>query len=234
MNFQKLKEIRSIIQHINKPDESELLSKILNPDLLLSLTQPIFFDELKLIVDNIYDKKIDGDIIEAGVWSGATAIYLKALLESKNINKSIWLLDAFEDGFNLENYTKEKDITAIKKITSWKGLKSPSFNNVVDNFKKFDLWDDSIKIIKGDIFKTYTHCNPLKISILRIDLDFYESTDFMLRNFYERVSEGGYIIIDDYGVDEFSCKEAVDKFRNDYNITSELKRIGDFVAYWIK
>jgi hypothetical protein len=49
------------------------------------------------------------------------------------------------------------------------------------------------------------------IALLRLDGDWYESTKICLENLYQKVVEGGYIIIDDYGT--FSgCAQAVDEF----------------------
>lgn len=68
---------------------------------------------------------------------------------------------------------------------------------------------NNIHYIVGDITKTQTF--PDKIAILRLDTDFYESTSFELAHFYEKVSSGGYIIIDDYGHWK-GCRKAVDEF----------------------
>ena len=52
---------------------------------------------------------------------------------------------------------------------------------------------------------------PEKISLLRLDTDFYESTKAELENLYPSLQAGGIIIIDDYGHWE-GCKKAVDEF----------------------
>jgi O-methyltransferase len=68
---------------------------------------------------------------------------------------------------------------------------------------------DLIKYHVGDILKT--KFIPDKISLLRLDTDWYESTKFELDNFYDKVSIGGIVIIDDYG-HWSGCKKAVDEF----------------------
>ena len=50
--------------------------------------------------------------------------------------------------------------------------------------------EDTLKI-KGNI--------PKKISILRLDTDWYESTLAELKHLYPRLVKGGVLIIDDYG-----------------------------------
>ncbi|MBX2958714.1 MAG: hypothetical protein KF732_02050 [Flavobacteriales bacterium] len=228
-----LKKIRESISQLEGTDEGELRNVLVNSK-LLSLTQPVFFDELFFIIEDIKRSNIQGCVIEAGVWSGATAIYIKALMNFFEINRNLWLLDGFGQELDFSFFKHEKDIIAIKKFISWEDVKTPSKEDVINNFKIFDLWDEKIEIIQGDIFNTYNLCFEDSIALLRVDLDFYESTYFILEKFYERVSIGGYVVIDDYGVNEFNCKEAVDKFRSENNILTELKRVGDFVAYWRK
>jgi hypothetical protein len=52
---------------------------------------------------------------------------------------------------------------------------------------------------------------PNKIALLRLDTDFYDSTKYELDHFYQYVSKGGIIIIDDYGFWKGSRK-ATDEF----------------------
>ena len=49
------------------------------------------------------------------------------------------------------------------------------------------------------------------IAILRLDGDLYESTRVCLDHLYDRVVEGGFVIVDDYGTFA-GCRKAVDEF----------------------
>lgn len=228
-----INQLRNIILQLEGTDENELRN-LLKTTSILSLTQPVFFDELILIVKDIAEKNIQGDFVEVGTWRGATALFLKGLIRHYKLAKKLWLFDNFDEELNLSIYKHEKDIKAINLYFNWKDIIVPTKKYVINNFKKFNLYDTDLKITKGDIFETYSNYSDKKISLLRIDVDFYESTFFVLEKFYEKVEKGGFIIIDDYGVNKFNCKDAVDKFRNDNNITNELIKIGDFVVYWIK
>ena len=53
-----------------------------------------------------------------------------------------------------------------------------------------------------------------------------------LTNLYDKVSDSGYIIIDDYGLPP--CAKAVEDFRAARGIESELKKIDWAGAYWQK
>ena len=58
---------------------------------------------------------------------------------------------------------------------------------------------------------------PKKISILRLDTDFYESTKIELETFYPLLSQKGVLIIDDYG-DFPGCRKAVDEYFSDKKV----------------
>ena len=55
------------------------------------------------------------------------------------------------------------------------------------------------------------------ISILRLDGDWYNSVKICLNKLYEKVIEGGIIIIDDYG-HFIGAKNATDEFREENNM----------------
>ena len=70
--------------------------------------------------------------------------------------------------------------------------------------------------------------------MLRADGDMYESTMDIVFNLYDKLSVGGFIIIDDYGIAE--CKRAILDFRRMHKITEPI--IGftkdDFKVFWVK
>ncbi len=52
---------------------------------------------------------------------------------------------------------------------------------------------------------------PKKISLLRLDTDWYESTKVELEILYPLLQKGGILIIDDYGHFK-GCRKAVDEY----------------------
>ena len=68
--------------------------------------------------------------------------------------------------------------------------------------------------------------------MLHIDVDFYQPTFFSLEKFYPKVIDGGWIIIDDYNVEIFDCKKAVDEFRTINNISDKLIKLGNYQVGW--
>ena len=76
---------------------------------------------------------------------------------------------------------------------------------------------DNLKLISGKVEDTLTiESNlPEKISILRLDTDWYESTKVEFEVLFPRLQKGGVLIIDDYGRWAGSRK-AVDEFFEGY------------------
>jgi hypothetical protein len=70
-----------------------------------------------------------------------------------------------------------------------------------------------------------------QLAVLRLDGDFFESTMDGLNNLYHKISPGGFCIVDDYNA-FVECKQAVDAFRSQHNITSEIKTIDSEGVYW--
>ena len=66
-----------------------------------------------------------------------------------------------------------------------------------------------------------------RLAILRVDADLYESTRDVLDALYGRVSNGGYVVIDDYWAFE-PCRSAVDEFLSARGERVEPRRIDWF------
>src|SRR5690606_30700244 len=71
------------------------------------------------------------------------------------------------------------------------------------------------------------------LALLRLDGDMYESTMDGLVHLYDKLSEGGTLIVDDSFLFE-AHRKAVDEFRAARGIENPIIRIDDFGGYWIK
>jgi hypothetical protein len=67
--------------------------------------------------------------------------------------------------------------------------------------------------------------------VLRLDGDLYESTMDALVALYDRVSPGGFVIVDDYHGWPV-CKKAVDEFRAERGIVAPLRGIDALATFW--
>ncbi|PWG04349.1 TylF/MycF/NovP-related O-methyltransferase [Polaribacter aquimarinus] len=179
------------------------------------------------LVKDIAKNKIEGDFFEAGVWKGGASIYLNALnIAFCDGKKNIWLADSFE---GLPKPTLPQDVDF--DFTQYNELSIP-LKQVIQNFKNYNLLTNNVFFLKGWFKDTLPNATVSNISLLRLDGDLYESTMDILNNLYDKVVSGGYIVVDDYGLE--CCKLAISDFRNSRGITEEIIEIDWTGAYWIK
>jgi len=99
------------------------------------------------------------------------------------------------------------------------------------NFDRYGLLDDQVRFLEGWFADTLPMAPIEQLAVLRLDGDLYESTMDALVPLYEKVSPGGFVIVDDYGAWE-PCRKAVDDFRAQHGITDEIVEVDWTGVYW--
>jgi O-methyltransferase len=162
--------------------------------------------------------KIEGDIVECGVWRGGYLIFLSHLFS----DKKIWACDSYEGFQPLDrvNYKFKGERHTPSFTHGAKGPLAISLEEVKNNFKNYGLDEDRIKYLKGFVNETLPSSGIEKISLLRVDVDAYSATLEVLDNLYSKVQFGGYIIFDDLNLTE--SYEAVKYFLNRENLPLEV------------
>ena len=175
----------------------------------------------------VKEKNIEGDIVECGVWKGGNLMIFNSLLKFYKMNKKIFAYDTFEGMTKPSNFDLDfkgnlaNDLLVKTKVHSnnhdniWC---YSTLDNVKNNIKKITGEIANINFINGDVLETLDKSInlPNKISILRLDTDFYESTKKELEVLFPLLQNGGVLIIDDYG-HWSGAKKAVDEyFKNKY------------------
>lgn len=201
-------------------DKNEFIN-IVKPYTMTSVERiGCLFDSLEYIRLN----NIEGDFVECGVWKGGNIFGIIEYLKFHNIeNRKVWLYDTFEGmtepgNFDIDlNNNKAKDI--FKSVICYSPLDEVKALMNISEFNK-----ENLIYVVGDINETLNNVNniPSKISILRLDTDWYDSTKKELEVLFPVLSYSGVMIVDDYGhwagsrkaVDEYLG--AVDKEIIDY------------------
>lgn len=168
----------------------------------------------------VVDENIDGDFVECGVWRGGNAIIAKKIFEKMGSKKKLYLFDTFtgmtEPSEFDKDFVKNEDArdkyfyNQEKNFNKWCYA---SIDDVKKNIKDICKNIDDINFIKGDVKNTLQNEKnlPKKISVLRLDTDWYESTLIELKVLYPLLSLKGSLVIDDYGHWQGS-KKAVDEY----------------------
>jgi hypothetical protein len=188
-------------------------------------------DNIQDAVEDVLQKDVPGDLVETGVWRGGATIFMKALLKAYgDTSRVVWVVDSFE-GLptpDLNKYPADRGHTLHLHLTL-----AVSMASVRDNFKRVRLLDKNVRFLKG-WFKDTLPKSPIKrIAVLRLDGDYYESTMDVLTNLYDKVSPGGWILVDDYTSIK-SCRKAVDDFREEKGIVEPMWSVDWSGVYWIK
>ena len=187
-------------------------------------------DNLKSCLEDVITNNVSGDFIETGVWRGGASIFAKGILNAHGqTDRKVWLADSFE-GLPRPN---PKDYPADQGDEHYKyDFLRVGVEEVKSNFRKYGLLDENVVFVKGWFKDTLPTLQIGPIAVLRLDGDMYESTMDALKALYNKVSLGGYIIVDDYCIP--SCAKAIADFRESHHITSEMHEIDGTGVFWQK
>ena len=180
---------------------------------------------IRELTEIVLDEKVPGDLVECGVWRGGAAIMMKAVLDFHGADRTVWLADSFE-GLPAPSAPQDEgyDLSTMPYLSAGE-------QTVRENFERFGLLDEKVKMLPG-WFKDSLPDAPIEqIAILRADADLYESTMDILNNLYAKVSPGGFVILDDYLSWE-PCRRAVTEFRASRSISSPIVEIDGSAVYW--
>ncbi len=184
-------------------------------------------DDLDLCVTTALEDGVPGDLVEAGVWRGGASILMRGILAAHgDTDRTVWVADSFAGLPKPESERDTLDLSADERPELVVGR-----GRVAANFARFDLLDDRVRFLEGWFKDTLAPAPIEKIAVLRLDGDLYESTMQTLTALYDRVSVGGYVIVDDYGVLPV-CREAVEEFREARGITDPIEIIDWTGARW--
>lgn len=194
-------------------------------------------NNIQACIEDVIRHGIEGDLIETGVWRGGATIFMRAILKAHGItDRAVWVADSFEGLPAL----KKKDAVHADDAMEVAGMNdggpmqlglAVSLERVKENFAKFDLLDDQVRFLKGWFCDTLPTAPIKKLAVLRLDGDMYHSTMDALNALYNKVSVGGYVIVDDYNCWPH-CKQAVDDFRRTHGISDEIIKIDRDGVYW--
>jgi O-methyltransferase len=161
-------------------------------------------------VESVLADNVTGDLIETGVWRGGTTIFMRAILKVHGVtDRLVWVADSFA-GLpppDLARYPLDRGIT----LHQFPQL-AITLERVRDNFRRYGLLDEQVRFLKGWFRDTLPDAPIERLAVLRLDGDLYESTIQALDGLYDRLSAGGYVIVDDYG-NVAGCRQAVHDFR---------------------
>lgn len=210
-------------------DEKEI--EIINQVLPYTMTSKERLISLIRAINYIEKHSISGDFVECGVWRGGSVMAMILALKQLNIqSRKLWLCDTFEgmtppisDDTKFDG-TPAKELLELDKNRSSNVWAISGLDEVKKNVDSLKYPNDKIEYVVGPVENTLPKLDISKISLLRLDTDWYESTKVELELLFPRLVKGGILIIDDYGHWQ-GCRKAVDEYFDSLSRPYYLNRI---------
>ena len=154
---------------------------------------------------HVVSANIAGDVVECGTAKGGSAALLALALDASGSDRLLWIFDTFEG--MPEPSANDPDLHLAEKYV---GTCRGTIEEVTTLFRELDVLQRT-RMVKGMFQDTLSAAPIERIALLHIDGDWYDSVKACLQHFYDRVSPGGIVQIDDYGYWE-GARKAVDDF----------------------
>jgi hypothetical protein len=175
-------------------------------------------------VRHVVRNRIAGDMVECGVWKGGSVMAMAlTLLQLGERDRSLYLFDTFSGmtppsdvDVDYQGQQAQVILDAVRCEASQQEVENAVFSTGYDREK--------IHFVPGRVEETIPAYAPESIALLRLDTDWYESTQHELVHLFPRLARGGVIIIDDYGHWR-GARQAVDEYIAQRQIPLLLHRI---------
>jgi O-methyltransferase len=162
-----------------------------------------------------------GVIVECGVANGGTAAVMAYGSRRSRLQRDVWLFDSFE---GLPPPTPEDGRQALDEYHP--GWCLGDIAKVKEILSRLSIQESRVHVVKGWFHDTLPEAKIPSIALLHIDADWYDSVKLCLERFYDLVSPGGFIVLDDYGYWE-GCQKATDEFLLARGLSVELIGVQD-------
>nr|WP_033321807.1 TylF/MycF/NovP-related O-methyltransferase [Streptomyces yerevanensis] len=182
-----------------------------------TMTSPERLNALILATRYVSRHNIAGDIVECGVWRGGSMqAAARTLLSLHDTGRHLYLFDTFEGMPAPTDKDLRRDGEFAGDLLARQDRSRPiwavaTLEDVKEGFERIPYPADRVHFVQGLVEDTIPAAAPGRISILRLDTDWYASTRHELEYLYPRLVSGGVLLIDDYGWWQGS-KCAVDEF----------------------
>jgi O-methyltransferase len=213
----------------NKFDRGERKPGTLGPSTAHTMVGVDRANNVRELVQKALDENIPGDFIETGVWRGGCCILMRGILAANGVtSRKVYVADSFEGvpPPKPDLYPADRDSTLHRAPE----LAVP-LDVVKANFDRYGLLDDQVFFVPGFFSDTLPSLKSGPFALIRLDGDLYESTYLALQHLHPKVSRGGFVIIDDFGIAP-ACRQAVFEYRAQHKIDSPIHQVDRSGVWW--
>ena len=184
-------------------------------------------NNLQACIEQVLADDVPGDLIETGVWRGGSTIFMRGVLQVYGVtDRTVWVADSFA-GLPVADVERNPGNAFWAPLAGWFAVDEATVRR---NFEHYGLLDDQVRFLKGWFKDTLPTAPIAQLAVLRLDGDLYESTWDALTHLYPKLSQGGFVIIDDYNHE--SCQQAVHDYRTQHGVDAPILDIDRIGVYW--
>lgn len=188
-------------------------------------------ENLQRCLETVIREGVPGDLIETGVWRGGASIFMRGVLKAHGVtDRKVWVADSFA-GLPPTDASVHVGDSALA-LDRFADLAVP-LEAVRENFARYGLLDEQVEFLEGWFRDSLPQAPIEKLAVMRLDGDLYESTMDALSALYPKLSEGGFVILDDYNA-VAGCNDATHEYRDAMGIEDRLTPIKGGGAFWRK
>jgi len=169
-------------------------------------------------------RDVPGDFAECGVWRGGSILAMIHTLQELGVDdRDIHLFDTFQG----MTEPTERDVSPFHQpaLEAWNEARARG-DRLYSVFFDPEIFSaaavrktllstgypaERIHMVAGPVEQTVPENAPESLALLRLDTDWYESTRHEMEHLYPRLTNGGVLIVDDYGHWE-GARRAVDEY----------------------
>ena len=188
-------------------------------------------ENLRQCLEAVLREGVPGDLIETGAWRGGASIFMRGVLKAHGVtDRKVWVADSFE-GLPPTDESVHAGDSALA-LDRFADLAVP-LEAVRGNFARYGLLDEQVEFLEGWFRDSLPQAPIETLAVMRLDGDLYESTMDALTALYPKLSEGGFVILDDYNA-VAGCNDATHEYRDAMGIKDPMTPIKGGGAFWRK
>jgi len=203
---------------------------MMKPELMTSLAEE---------VSHVVRADVPGELVDVGVWKGGSSMVMKAVADELGSRRRVVCLDLFDtmDTRVLHTDDPVEDrviIGALDLARAYFGTEGvcTSVPEIRTGFAEMGVSLDGVDFIQGNLVSDdFPFHRVGDIALLRVDCDFYAATRATLAALFPKMQPGGVLIFDDYFLEGFGERRAVDELRAQLGTTTPMRRVGQS-AVW--
>jgi O-methyltransferase len=150
--------------------------------------------------------KLEGDFVECGVNTGIFSLAVCEYIDLNRTGKSFYLFDTFR-GIPVGQMSEEEK--TLGRVAENQSMYSECFDLAHRNFAPYP----KARLVRGKLPDTLRSVDVRRVCYLSIDMNIVEPEIAAIEFFWDKLSPGAPVILDDYGWSNYHLqKQAMDRF----------------------